>query len=172
MRYFLPLICLSAPLCAVDQSALSYTIIQDQYTIPILTPSLAKRETEKLILENGCKVLLISDKETPQSSAGLCVGSGSWDDDHPGMAHFVEHMLFMGTEAYPDESEYMQFVKDHGGKVNAYTAPDRTVYMFSIHNDAYPQAIDRLSHFLSILYSPQVVYKESLTPLIMNMQRI
>lgn len=147
MKYFLPLICLSALLCAADQPALSYTIIQDEYTLPILTPSLAKRETEKLILENGCKVLLISDKETPQSSAGLCVGSGSWDDDHPGIAHFLEHMLFMGTEAYPEESEYMQFIRDHGGKVNAYTAPDRTVYMFSIHNDFYPQAIDRLSHF-------------------------
>lgn len=147
MRYFLALICLSAPLCAVDQPIPSYTIISDQCRVPILNPSLAKRETEKLILENGIKVLLISDKETPQSSAALCVGSGSWDDDYPGMAHFVEHMLFMGTEAYPNESEYMQFIKDHGGEVNAYTAADRTVYTFSIHNNAYPQAIDRFSHF-------------------------
>ncbi|QZA59128.1 insulinase family protein [Candidatus Rhabdochlamydia porcellionis] len=147
MKYFFPFICLVAPLCAVDQSILSYTTIQDQYTVPILTPSLAKRKTEKLILENGLKILLISDTETPQSSAGICVGAGSWNDDYPGIAHFLEHMLFMGTKAYPDESEYMQFIKDHGGKVNAYTAPDRTVYMFSIHNDAYPQAIDRFSHF-------------------------
>lgn len=161
MKYFLPLICLSAPLCAVDQPALSYTIIQDQYTVPILTPSLAKRETEKLILENGLKILLISDTETPQSSAGVCVGAGSWNDDHPGIAHFLEHMLFMGTEAYPDESEYMQFIRDHGGKVNAYTAPDRTVYMFSIHNDAYPQAIDRLSHFfIDPLFSTSCIQRE------------
>lgn len=131
MKYFLPLVCLSASLCAVEQSAPSYTIIEDQYRVPILTPSLAERKTEKIILENGCKILLISDTETPQSSAGVCVGAGSWNDDHPGIAHFLEHMLFMGTEAYPDESEYMQFIRDHGGKVNAFTAPDRTVYMFS-----------------------------------------
>ncbi len=161
MKYFLSLICLSIPLCAVDQSALSYTIIQDQCILPILTPSLAERETEKITLENGLEILLISDKDTPQSSAGICVGAGSWNDDHPGMAHFLEHMLFMGTEAYPDESEYMQFIKDHGGKVNAYTAPDRTVYMFSIHNDAYPQAIDRLSHFfIDPLFSTSCIQRE------------
>ena len=161
MKYFLPLICLSAPLCAVDPSALSYAIIQDQCTLPILTPSLTERKTEKIILENGLKILLISDRDTPQSSAGICVEAGSWNDDHPGIAHFLEHMLFMGTEAYPDESEYMQFIKDHGGKVNAYTAPDRTVYMFSIHNAAYTQAIDRLSHFfIDPLFSTSCIQRE------------
>lgn len=162
MKYFLPLICLIVPLCAIEQPALSYTIIQDQCTMPIFTPSLSTRKTEKIILENGLKILLISDKETPQSSAGICVGSGSWDDgEHSGIAHFLEHMLFMGTKAYPQESEYMQFIKDHGGKVNAFTAPDRTVYMFSIHNDAYAEAIDRLSHFfIDPLFSTNCIQRE------------
>ncbi|MDR2539586.1 MAG: insulinase family protein [Chlamydiales bacterium] len=161
MKYFLPFICLSIPLCAEDPSLPAYTTIQDQYRVPILTPSLAERKTEKIILENGLKVLLISDKETPQSGAGVCVEAGFWNDDHPGTAHFLEHMLFMGTEAYPDESEYMQFIKDHGGKVNAYTASDRTVYMFSIQNDAYSQAIDRLSHFfIDPLFSTSCIQRE------------
>ena len=36
----------------------------------------------------------------------------------------------MGTEAYPKEFEYMQYIHDHGGMLNAYTASDRTVYIF------------------------------------------
>ncbi|MGL5627037.1 MAG: insulinase family protein [Candidatus Rhabdochlamydia sp.] len=162
MKYFLPLIFSIVSLHATEQSALSYTIIQDQCTVPIFTPSLAERKTEKIILENGLKILLISDQETPQSSAGICVEAGSWDDEeYAGTAHFLEHMLFMGTKAYPQESEYMQFIKDHGGKVNAFTAPDRTVYMFSIHNDAFTEAVDRLSHFfIDPLFSTNCIQRE------------
>lgn len=163
MRYFLPLIYAIFPLSAeLSPSTLSYTIIQEQCVVPIFTPSLSNRKTEKILLENGLKVLLISDKEAPQSGAGVCVGAGSWDDDkHPGMAHFLEHMLFMGTKAYPKEFEYMQFIKDHGGKVNAFTAPDRTVYMFSIHNDAYAEAVDRFSHFfIDPLFSTNCINRE------------
>lgn len=163
MKYFLPLICAIFPLSAeLSPSTLSYTIIQEQCAVPIFTPSLSNRKTEKIILENGLKVLLISDKEAPQSGAGVCVEAGSWDDDkHPGMAHFLEHMLFMGTKAYPKEFEYMQFIQDHGGKVNAFTASDRTVYMFSIHNDAFAEAVDRFSHFfIDPLFSTNCINRE------------
>jgi insulysin len=43
------------------------------------------------------------------------------------MAHFLEHMLFMGTKAYPDEKAFSQFISDHGGTSNAYTTLDKTV---------------------------------------------
>ncbi len=134
---------------AEEQGSIAYQIVEDKATLPILTPALEDRKVEKLILKNGMHVYLISDPGADQSAAGLAVETGSWDDpkEYPGMAHFLEHMLFMGTEAYPKEFEYTQFIYDHGGKYNAFTSPDRTVYMFSVNNDAFEQTVDRFAHF-------------------------
>ncbi len=59
-----------------------------------------KRDYKGLILNNGLKVLLISDPETDKSAAALDVNIGSMSDprDLQGLAHFLEHMLFMGTK--------------------------------------------------------------------------
>ena len=124
-------------------------IIQDTTTLPLLSPTCAQRKIEKLLLDNGLHVYLVSDPTVKQSAAALCVEAGSWDDpkEHPGMAHFLEHMLFMGSQAYPQENAFHQFICDHGGKQNAYTASDRTVYAFSINHEAFAQAVDRFSHF-------------------------
>jgi len=121
------------------------------------------RSVEKLILHNGLKVFLISDPGVDQSAAGVAVEVGSWNDpeQYPGMAHFCEHMLFMGTGAYPNEFEYMQFITDHGGNVNAFTATDRTCYLFSINNDGFEEAFDRFSHFfIDPLFSPNCINRE------------
>ena len=142
---------------------LTYQIVEDKALLPILSPALEGRKVEKLILGNGLQVYLISDPGADQSAAGVAVGAGSWEDpkEYPGMAHFLEHMLFMGTAAYPNEFEYMQFIGDHGGKVNAFTASDRTVYMFSVNNDAFDESLDRFSHFfIDPLFSPNCINRE------------
>jgi insulysin len=127
----------------------SYQQVQDACTLKVVTPALAERKTAKIRLANGLEAYLISDPGTHQSCAALAVDAGSWQDpdDYPGMAHFLEHMLFMGTKAYPKEAEYTTFISDHGGSRNAYTASDRTVYSFSIQNDFFKEALDRFSHF-------------------------
>jgi insulysin len=141
LKLFLPMI-----LCAAESS---YESVENDINYPLLNPSLVDRKVEKIRLKNGINAYLISDPETKQSAAGLAVEAGSWQDpkEYPGMAHFLEHMLFMGNEAYPEEFEYMHYVTEHGGKVNASTWPDRTIYMFSINNDAFEGCLDRFSHF-------------------------
>lgn len=126
-----------------------YQAVNNETNYPILNPSLSGRRFDKIELKNGLQVYLISDPDAKQSAAGVCVEAGSWNDpkEFPGMAHFLEHMLFMGNKAYPSEFEYMQYIADHGGKVNASTWPDRTIYMFSVNNDAFDGALDRFSHF-------------------------
>ncbi len=144
-------------------SAAPYKIIEDKVTVPTLTPSLANRKIAKIELENGLQAYLVSDPDIKQSATALAVEAGSLDDssEYPGIAHFLEHMLFMGTKAYPEEAEYWQFILDHGGLANAFTAPDRTVYMFSINNDAYKGALDRFSHFfIDPLFSTSAVGRE------------
>ena len=106
---------------------------------------------------------MISDPETHESGAALAVGVGSWSDpeDRPGMAHFVEHLLFLGTEKYPEEEGYTRYLDEHGGSRNAFTMADRTVYMFSVNNDGFLGALDRFGQFfISPLFSPSGVDRE------------
>lgn len=56
-------------------------------------------------------------------------------------------MLFLGTEKYPNESEYNQYLKDHGGSSNASTGTHDTVYQFDVHSDNLEGAMDRFSQF-------------------------
>ncbi|MBI3236393.1 MAG: insulinase family protein, partial [Chlamydiales bacterium] len=141
----------------------NYQVVPNKAVLPLLNPTLLNRQIEKLILANGMRVYLVSDPTVEQSAAGLAVEAGSWKDpkEYPGLAHFLEHMLFMGNAAYPKEFEYMQFIFDHGGNVNAYTASDRTVYMFSVNNPAFAQALDRFSHFfIDPLFLPSCINRE------------
>ena len=63
-------------------------------------PSLDDRTYRVIRLSNKLEALLIHDPETDKASAALDVNAGSLSDDEdlPGMAHAVEHLLFMGTE--------------------------------------------------------------------------
>ncbi|RTE86439.1 MULTISPECIES: insulinase family protein [Gammaproteobacteria] len=129
----------------------------------IYTSPYDEREYRTLTLENGLRVLLVSDTETEKAAAALAVGAGSMQnpDSQLGLAHFLEHMLFLGTEKYPDPDEYSEFMSRHGGTHNAYTADDLTNYMFEINNDALPEALDRFSDFFKApLFTAEYVEKE------------
>lgn len=64
-------------------------------------------------------------------------------EDLPGLAHFCEHMLFLGTEKFPEENEYSKFLSEHGGSANASTASDHTQYFFDILPEHLPGALER-----------------------------
>ena len=67
-----------------------------------------KRAFRAIELKNRLQCLIISDAEAQKSSAALSIGVGSLKDplQAQGLAHYLEHMLFMGTEKYPDENDY------------------------------------------------------------------
>lgn len=158
MRLLIPFLLFSTFIFGI-----SYEKVEDKNELKILTPDLRSRKTCKIRLSNGLEAVLISDPETRESAAALSVEAGSWQDpkEYPGMAHFLEHMLFMGTEAYPNESEYQRYVYDYGGTMNAYTASDRTVYGFSVKNNGFVGALSRFSHFfIDPLFSPSCINRE------------
>ncbi len=106
-------------------------------------------EYRHFTLDNGLRVILLSDPKLNKSSAALAVGVGSLSDppDRQGLAHFLEHMLFLGTEKYPDVSDYGNYLRSNGGYNNAYTAGDHTNFHFEIRHEAFEGALDRLSQF-------------------------
>jgi len=102
-------------------------------------------------LANGLRVLLIQNEETEKSAAALAVNVGHFNDPHDrqGLAHFLEHMLFLGTKKYPDGSEYQKFISQYGGSNNAWTATEHTCFFFDIHHHYFAEAIDRFSQFFT-----------------------
>ncbi|MGL4938237.1 insulinase family protein [Shewanella sp.] len=107
------------------------------------------RQYRYLVLDNALRVLLVEDPDASQAAASMAVGVGHFDDpiSRPGMAHFLEHMLFLGTEKFPDAGEYHAFINQHGGSNNAWTGTEHTNFFFSIDADVFAAALDRFSQF-------------------------
>ena len=107
------------------------------------------RDYRYLELTNGLKVVLISDQKADKAAASLTAFRGSFHDpsERLGLAHFLEHMLFIGTEKYPEPDGYFSFVQAHGGSSNAYTASDHTNYFFDIQPEAFHEGLDRFAQF-------------------------
>eukprot|EP01104_Vermistella_antarctica_P017836 TRINITY_DN6412_c0_g1_i1.p1 TRINITY_DN6412_c0_g1~~TRINITY_DN6412_c0_g1_i1.p1 ORF type:complete len:1087 (+),score=280.46 TRINITY_DN6412_c0_g1_i1:370-3261(+) len=120
-------------------------------TAPVhpIKSELDNREYSYITLDNGMNILLVSDPTSEKASASMDVGVGSFSDpdDIPGLAHFLEHMLFLGTEKYPDENEYNSFLQKHGGRSNAYTSTESTNYFFDVLSEHLEGALDRFGQF-------------------------
>uniref|UniRef100_A0AAY4A776 Nardilysin n=1 Tax=Denticeps clupeoides TaxID=299321 RepID=A0AAY4A776_9TELE len=67
--------------------------------------------------------------------------------DLPGLAHFLEHMVFMGSEKYPSENGFDAFLKKHGGSDNASTDCERTIFQFDVQRKHFKEALDRWAQF-------------------------
>ncbi|KAF9246784.1 hypothetical protein DTO027I6_5298 [Penicillium roqueforti] len=97
-------------------------------------PELDDRSYRVIRLPNKLEALLVHDPDTDKASAAVNVNVGNFsdEDDMPGMAHAVEHLLFMGTKKYPKENAYNQYLASHSGSSNAYTAATETNYFFEV----------------------------------------
>ena len=110
------------------------------------------RQYRLLTLANGLRAIVCSDPSTDMSAAALEVSVGSFSDgDVEGLAHFCEHMCFLGTEKFPDENSFGAFLNEHGGSSNAYTASELTNYQFDISSSAgqLGSALERFASFFS-----------------------
>lgn len=88
-------------------------------------------------------------KETKRAAAALCVGVGHFSDpaELPGLSHYLEHMLFMGSDKYPDENEYDAYLNKHNGSSNAFTEEETTTFYFECAPQAFRGALDRFAQF-------------------------
>ena len=116
-----------------------------------------------LTLDNKLKVLLVHDADAPRSAAALSVNVGHFDDpvERQGMAHFLEHMLFLGTEKYPKVGEFQTFINQSGGSNNAWTGTENTTYFFEVSPHAFSEGLDRFGQFFTApLFNEEAVDKE------------
>jgi len=135
---------------------------------PSLQTTVTKSQNDQrayryVTLDNGLKVILVSDNKADKSAASIDVHIGHMADpqDREGLTHFLEHMLFLGTEKYPKVGEYNEYLKANGGWSNAGTGQEHTNYFFEVNQDAFEEAVDRFAQFfISPSLAPEYVDRE------------
>jgi len=113
-------------------------------------------------LKNGLKVIVWPDADNPSISLynWFRVGSRNERPGITGLSHFFEHMMFNGARKY-GPGEFDRVMEAHGGRNNAYTSEDVTVYQDWFPHSALEKIFDleadRLGH---LAIDPQVVESE------------
>lgn len=144
-------------------STAAVTAVRDLENVSIIKSPNDDRQYAAMMLPNGLQVVLVSDPSLENSSASLAVGVGSAHNpkEQLGLAHYLEHMLFLGTEKYPEPDGFMKYTQANGGMTNAFTAYDKTNYMFQINAGKFDEALDRFSdYFKKPTFDPHFSDKE------------
>jgi zinc protease len=110
--------------------------------VSFAAPALAA-EVREFVLDNGLKVLLLEDHKSPAVTFQVWyrVGSRNEKDGKSGLSHFLEHMLFKGTQKVGPE-EYSRIIAKNGGRSNAFTSADVTVYFATMSREKIGVEID------------------------------
>lgn len=124
------------------------------------------------MLPNGLRALLISDPspedddedcldsslfslidessftegDVKLAALALMVDAGSINDpkQYQGLAHLLEHMIFLGSTKFPSENEFLNHITKFGGSLNACTYAEETKYHFSVYDDHLESSMKRL----------------------------
>lgn len=142
-------------------------------SLPIMRPELKKSHVVRsmndhrsylpLTLDNGLRVLLVEQADAEKSAAAMAINVGHFDDptDREGLAHFLEHLVFLGSKKFPDAGEYQQFMAAKGGSHNAWTGTEHSCFYFDIDDKSFAQGLERFADMLSApLFSAEAVLKE------------
>ena len=116
------------------------------------------RNIKGIILKNGIKMVIISDPDIIKSGCCVGVNAGYLQDDYSGTAHFLEHLLFMGSEKFKKQNDFLNYIISNCGESNAYTSMNSTCYYLNIDSSKFNKAIEMLSWFFKspLLYEKNI----------------
>ncbi len=116
-----------------------------------------------ILLDNNLRVTLLHSEASFKSAISIGVNVGHMDNpfDAQGQAHYLEHMLFLGTKEFPIVDEYSNFVVQNSGTFNANTKMDHTKYFLDVQSTAFDEAVHRISRFfVNPLFDPVYTDRE------------
>lgn len=129
----------------------------------ILIPPTSSRPYEKTTLANGVRIVTSRMEGVRSASLIMAYNVGSRIEPAPisGVAHYLEHMLFKGTERRPDPLTISQEIESVGGIVNAGTGHENTSYWAKVPGTHLPLAFDVLADMLrNSTFDPEEMEKE------------
>lgn len=111
----------------------------------------ADQPPESRLLDNGLRVQVLSRPGLAKAVISVRVAAGSHDEprEYPGLAHFLEHLLFLGSAGFTGEQRLMPFVQACGGQLNASTQARHTDYFCEVPADRLEEALARLLDMLA-----------------------
>jgi predicted Zn-dependent peptidase len=118
---------------------------------------------QRTVLPNGLRIVTAELPHVRSASVSFFVGAGSRyeHDEQAGVSHFLEHMLFKGTERRPTPREIAEEIEGAGGTMNAVTDKELTVYYAKVGADRFQRALDVLAdNLLHSTFQPEEIEKE------------
>ena len=130
-------------------SSAASSAVRRRYDGPFQRPEADGRALRVLTLQNDLVVALVSDNTTIDAATSVDVGVGHFSDPRAqeGLAHFLEHMVFISNAKYPVENSYFAFLAERNGGANAFTASNHTNFYFEVDPDELRGGMDRLANF-------------------------
>src|SRR6266516_3254792 len=117
--------------------------------IEIIKSKIDHGEYKLVKLDNGILIMINNDLEVQNTAVSVVVNTGFYNDplEFQGLSHFLEHMLFMGSENYPNVNEFEKYVSENGGSFNAVTEEETTTYYFKVITEKIDKLLDIFSSF-------------------------
>jgi len=120
------------------------------------------RDISKIVLDNGVRVVTEKVPGVRSVAIGIWVGAGSRyeDEENAGITHFIEHLMFKGTEKRT-AAEIAETLDAVGGQLNAFTTKELTCYYAKTLDEHFPVALDVLSDmFFNSRFDPKAIENE------------
>ncbi len=113
------------------------------WTLSCVVPALAASDATQRTLDNGLKIIVKEDHRSPVVVSMVWYRAGSMDEGSgtTGVAHVLEHMMFKGTQKVPG-GEFSRIIARAGGRSNAFTSRDHTVYHQQLHRSKLALALE------------------------------
>ncbi|KAF2584537.1 hypothetical protein F2Q70_00034969 [Brassica cretica] len=132
----------------------------------ILLPN-SKKQFRSIELKNGLCALLVSDPELEwngsPAAVSMAVRAGNFLDppEAQGLAHFLEHMLFLGSDKFPMENALDNYLNMHGGDSTAATDDDHTIFFLFAESKLLKHVLDMFARpFIAPLMKPDSMNRE------------
>ncbi len=139
------------------------TVPQPETRSPMHASSDLSQRPPQITLANGLRVRLLPLSNSSQAAALVRVHGGAHDAPrvYPGLAHFLEHLLFLGSRDYPAVQSLMPFVQGCGGQLNASTRERHTDFFFQLPAGQLEEGLRRLLDMLAHpLLDPEAQLRE------------
>jgi len=103
---------------------------------------------QTFVLKNGIR-LIHQESNSPVSHFGVLINTGSRDEneDEQGIAHFIEHVIFKGTQSRKS-FHILNRIEDVGGELNAYTTKEETAVYATFLSEYYQRSMELISDIL------------------------
>jgi zinc protease len=130
---------------ALRSGLVAVSVLVTSLFLVSVTPAISEEKIPKLfdpkttVLDNGLEVVVLEDHRAPVVTHMVWYKVGAADEPplKSGIAHFLEHLMFKGTEKL-EPGEFSAIVAENGGQQNAFTSLDYTAYYQSVSVDKLP----------------------------------